>query len=246
MRARFRFYAELNDFLAPARRMRPFDCEFEGKQTVKHLIESLGVPHTEVDLVLVNGRSVDFGEVVQDGDWVSVYPVFEAFDIAPVSRVRPRPLRQTRFVLDGHLGRLAAYLRMLGFDTLYRADASDRELARISAEEHRILLTRDRGLLMRSQVTHGYAIREPAARRQLAEVVARFDLAGSAEPFTRCMVCNAPLREAAKEAVADRMPPLSREHYHEVKECTGCGRPYWKGSHYRRMMTLVDTISRML
>ena len=185
MQARFRFYAELNDFLPPERRMVPFDFEFRGNQTVKHLIESLGVPHTEVDLVLVNGRSVDFTEVVRDGDFVSVYPVFEGFDITPVSQVRPKPLRHTRFVLDGHLGRLAHYLRMLGFDTLYRNDYHDEQLARISAEEHRILLTRDRGLLMRSAVTHGYCVREAAPRQQLAEVVQRFDLARSIAPFTR-------------------------------------------------------------
>ena len=239
MQARFRFYAELNDFVPPERRMVPFDYVFEGRQTVKHLIESLGVPHTEVDLVLVNGRSVDFAELVADGDLVSVYPVFEGFDIATVSRVRPKPLRQVRFVLDTHLGRLAAWLRMIGFDTLYRNDYDDRELARISAEERRILLTRDRGLLMRSAVTHGYCVRESAPRRQLDEVVRRFDLAGCLDPFTRCMACNEPLRDVAKDAVAARMPALSRAHYHDVRECPGCGRVFWKGSHYRRMQQMV-------
>jgi len=244
MQARFRFYAELNDFLPPERRMVPFDYAFDGRQTVKHLIESLGVPHTEVDLVLVNGRSVDFTELVQEGDSVSVYPVFEAFDIAPVSRVRPQPLRHTKFVLDAHLGRLAAYLRMLGFDTLYRNDYTDQELARISAEEHRILLTRDRGLLKRSEVTHGYCVREAAPRRQLAEVVRRFDLAGSTAPFMRCLVCNEPLRAVAKEDVAERMPPVSRRHYHELRECPGCGRLFWNGSHYRRMLALLEEVVR--
>jgi uncharacterized protein with PIN domain len=243
VQARFRFYAELNDFLPPERRAVPFDCVFQGKQTVKHLIESLGVPHTEVDLVLVNGRSVDFGELAQNGDYISVYPVFEAFDIAPVTRVRPTPLRQVRFVLDGHLGRLAAYLRMLGFDTLYRNDYDDPQLARISAEEHRILLTRDRGLLMRSAVTHGYCVREAAPWRQLAEVVERFDLHGCVAPFTRCMVCNELLREVAKEAVAGRMPAVSRAHYDEVWECPGCARVFWKGSHYQRMLRLLAAIA---
>jgi uncharacterized protein len=242
VQAHFRFYAELNDFLPPERRMIAFEVAFQGKQTVKHLIESLGVPHTEVDLVLVNGESVAFDEIVRDGDLVSVYPVFEGFDIAPVSRVRPTPLRQTRFVLDGHLGRLAAYLRMLGFDTLYRNDYDDAELARISAEEHRILLTRDRGLLMRSAVTHGYCVREAAPRRQLAEVVHRFDLARCTAPFTRCMVCNDLLCEVAKDEVADRMPPLSRAHYDEVAECQGCKRVFWKGSHYQRMLRLLEAM----
>jgi len=240
VQARFRFYAELNDFLPPDRRMVPFDCVFQGKQTVKHLIESLGVPHTEVDLVLVNGRSVDFAALVEDGDYISVYPVFEGFDITPVTKVRPHPLRQVRFVLDGHLGRLAAYLRMLGFDTLYRNDYDDGRLARISADEHRILLTRDRGLLMRSAVTHGYCVREAAPRRQLMEVVRRFDLAGCVAPFTRCMVCNELLRDVARETVAERMPPVSRAHYDEVRECPGCGRVFWKGSHYQRMLRLLE------
>jgi uncharacterized protein with PIN domain len=259
VRAQFRFYAELNDFLPPDRRMVAFDLAFEGRQTVKHLIESLGVPHTEVDLILVNGRSVDFGELIADGDLVSVYPVFEGFDIALVSqttvpysrsgrtaqlsaRVRPKPLRQTRFVLDAHLGRLAAWLRMIGFDTLYRNDYEDRELARISAGEHRILLTRDRGLLMRSAVTHGYCVRESAPRKQLEEVVRRFDLVGSIDPFTRCMACNEPLRDVTKAAAADRMPPRSREHYDDLRECPGCGRVFWKGSHYRRMQRVLERL----
>jgi len=243
MQARFRFYAELNDFLPPERRMVAFDYPFQGRQTVKHLIESLGVPHTEVDLVLIDGRSVEFAELVQDGDAVSVYPVFEAFDIAPVSRVRPYPLRQVRFVLDAHLGRLAAYLRMIGFDTLYRNDYGDEDLARISGEEHRILLTRDRGLLKRSAVTQGYCIREAHARRQLAEVVRRFDLAGSMAPFTRCLMCNEPLRDRAKQEVAERMPPVSRAHYDEVRECPRCGRLFWNGSHYRRMRGMIQELS---
>jgi uncharacterized protein with PIN domain len=242
VQARFRFYAELNDFLPLERRMRSFAWTFEGRQTVKHLIESLGVPHTEVDLVLVNGQSVDFAELIADGDLVSVYPVFEGFDITPVSRVRPRPLRQTRFVLDVHLGRLASYLRMAGFDTLYHNDYDDRELARISADEHRILLTRDHGLLMRSAVTHGYYVRETAPRRQLEEVVRRFDLVASLEPFTRCMACNETLRAVSKEAVADRMPPVSRAHHDDLCECPGCGRVFWKGSHYRRMERILEAL----
>jgi len=244
MQARFRFYAELNDFLPPERRMLAFDYSFEGRQTVKHLIESLGVPHTEVDLILINGRSAGFDELVAEGDLVSVYPVFEGFDIAPVSRVRPKPLRQTRFVLDTHLGRLAAWLRMIGFDTLYRNDYDDRELARISAGQHRILLTRDRGLLKRSEVTHGYYVRETAPRRQLEEVVRRFDLAGSLDPFSRCMACNELLRDVPKESVADRMPPVSRARYDEVRECPGCGRVFWKGSHYRRMQRVLALLSQ--
>jgi uncharacterized protein len=239
-RACFRFYAELNDFLPPGRRGVTFAHAFGGSPSIKDLIEALGVPHTEVDLILVNGESVDFAYRVREGDRVSVYPVFESLDITPLLRVRPRPLREPRFVLDTHLGRLAAYLRLLGFDTLYRNDARDDELAQISSGEGRILLTRDRGLLKRSQVTHGYCVRETGPRRQLAEVVRRFDLSRSIAPFQRCMRCNGMLQPVRKEEVMDRLPPRTREYYDEFYICPACDRGYWKGSHYRQMRQLIE------
>lgn len=235
-----RFYAELNDFLPPKKRQVTFAHEVKGRSSVKDVIESLGVPHTEVDLILVNGESVDFGYLVQEGDRIAVYPVFETIDITPILKVRPRPLREPRFVVDGHLGRLAAYLRMLGFDTLYRNDFSDADLARLSAEEGRILLTRDRGLLKRSQVTHGYCLRNTAPRAQVEEVLERFDLAGLVQPFRRCLRCNGLLQPVAKAEVWDRLPPRTREEHDEFHRCQDCGQIYWKGSHYQRMARLID------
>jgi uncharacterized protein with PIN domain len=237
-----RFYAELNDFLARARRQTTFDYAFSGRVSVKDLIESLGVPHTEVDLILVNGASVDFSYLVQDGDNISVYPVFEALDITPVVRVRSRPLREPRFVLDTHLGKLAAYLRMLGFDALYRNDFADEELALISSQEGRILLTRDRGLLKRAVVTHGYCVREQHPRQQMVEVLRRFDLFAAMAPFSRCMRCNGTLEEVPKEAIVDRLPPLTQEYYDEFCVCSRCNRIYWQGSHYQRMEKLVTWV----
>lgn len=238
-RASFRFYAELNDFLPPARRGVAFAHDFRGSPSVKDVIESLGVPHAEVDLVLADGEPVDFGWRVPDGARVSVYPVFESLDIGPLTRVRPAPLRRTRFVLDGHLGRLARYLRMAGLDTLWRADCGDEELARLSAEEQRILLTRDRGLLMRRTVTHGHWMRETDPRRQLAEVLRRFDLLRSIEPFRRCLRCNHPLVPVAKEAVAGRLPPRVAERHDEYRLCPSCERVYWRGTHCDRMERIV-------
>ena len=238
----FRFYAELNDFLPPGRRMVGFTRAFEGSPSVKDLIEALGVPHTEVDLILVNGISVDFSYRVREGDRISVYPVFESIDITPLVRVRPRPLRETRFVLDAHLGRLAGYLRMLGFDTLYRNDYRDEELERISGSEGRILLTRDRGLLKRSRVTHGYCLRETDPRRQLAEVVQRFDLRRSIAPFQRCLHCNSLLQPIRKEAICDRLPPRTKQYYDGFFVCPACDRIYWKGSHYERMRQLIEAL----
>lgn len=242
--ARFRFYAELNDFLSPEHRQVTFTHTFELPGSVKDMIESLGVPHTEVDLILVNGASVDFSYRVQDGDQISVYPVFETLDISPVVRLRPKPLREARFVLDTHLGRLAAYLRLLGFDTLYRNDYKDDELAAISSKERRILLTKDRGLLKRNQVTHGYCVRATDPREQLLEVVQRFDLFSSFRPFRRCLRCNGLLEEVAKETVLDQLPAATAQTYDQYTRCQNCGRIYWPGSHYRRMRRLIEEVLR--
>ncbi len=211
---------------------------------VKDAIESMGVPHTEVDLILVNGASVDFAHLLGDGDRVSVYPVFESIDISPVLRVRPKPLREIRFLADTHLGRLAAYLRLMGFDTVYGHNLGDRDLARLASEDRRILLTRDRGLLMRSAVTHGYWLRQTDPRRQLPEVLERFDLASQVAPFTRCLRCNTPLAAASKEEVAGRLPRGVLERYEDFHQCPGCGRIYWEGSHHRRMSELIAAVLR--
>lgn len=237
-----RFYAELNDFLPRGRRQVAFAMPLERQASVKDLVESLGVPHTEVDLILVNGESVDFSYRVRDGDFISVYPVFEALDVGPLVRLRPRPLREPRFVLDAHLGKLALYLRMLGFDTLYRNDYADEELARVSSEEHRILLTRDLGLLKRSIVTHGYHVREDDPERQVVEVVRRFDLAGLAQPFGRCLRCNGELEAVEKAAVEHRLEPKTRLYYDEFRACRSCGRLYWKGSHHDHMRERVERL----
>jgi len=235
VRLSIRFYAELNDFLPPRRRQVEFEHVLAEHASVKHVIETLGVPHTEVDLVLVDGRSVDFAYRVQDGDRISVYPVFESFDISALERVRPRPLREPRFVLDVHLGRLAGYLRMVGFDALYRNDYDDATLADLSRSERRILLTRDRGLLKRSAVTHGYLLRASDPREQLAEVVRRFDLTGLIAEFTRCMRCNGVLAPVAKATIEHRLLPKTRRYYDEFAVCRDCERIYWKGSHYEDM-----------
>lgn len=241
-RISIRFYEELNDFLPAGQRKADIAHSFGNTGSVRDLIESMGVPHTEIDLILVNGISVDFDYQVQDGDRISVYPVFEALDIQPLTHLRPRPLRVTRFVLDVHLGRLAAYLRMLGFDCLYRNDYEDAALARLSVAEHRILLTRDRRLLMLKQVTHGYYVRARLPREQLVEVMTRFDLFRARRPFTRCLHCNGLIQPVDKEAVLEHLLPRTREYYEKFWQCARCGKIYWKGSHYRRMQRLLATV----
>jgi uncharacterized protein with PIN domain len=239
--ASFRFYAELNDFLSDKEESREQVRQFDVGGSVKDFIESFGVPHTEVDLVLVNGHPVDFSYTVRDGDRVSVYPVFESLDISSVSRVRREPLRDLRFVADVHLGRLAAYLRLAGFDVRYGNSASDAELARVVAREGRVLLTRDRYLLMRAEVSRGYWVRSTEPRQQLLEVVKRFDLGGSMRPFTRCLKCGTALQEAGWEAVRERVPPGVRGR-NAFRLCPICQRVYWEGSHYVRMRKLLEWV----
>lgn len=242
MEAFFRFYAELNEFLPQNRKYKSFSVSFKGRQSVKHLIESSGIPHTEVDLVLVNGQSVDFSYLVRQHDRISVYPVFESLDITPLLRLRPKPLRVPCFVLDGHLGRLAAYLRMLGFDALYRGDFDDEELAEISAGQSRILLTRDRGLLKRRLVTRGFCLRTKEPRQQLLDVVQRFDLLAQINPFTRCISCNGILQEVDKSEILEQLQQKTRKYFDHFSRCQECGKIYWKGSHHERMLTLLDWI----
>ena len=239
----FRFYEELNDFLPPAQRRLSFTHVFHARTTVKDMIEALGVLHTEVELILANEVSVDFSYIVQDGDRIAVYPVFEALDITPVLKVRTQVLRNPRFVLDTHLGRLARYLRLLGFDCLYRNDYADEALAEISVTEQRILLTRDRGLLKRRILTHGYYLRATDPRKQVCEVIRRLDLGQLSRTFTRCARCNGSIEPVAKHMIAARLEPNTCRYFHEFWTCRACRQVYWKGSHYTRLKTLMATFS---
>jgi len=240
--ATFRFYEELNDFLAPERRGHEFASACARAASTKHMIEALGVPHTEVELVLVNGESVGFDRILHDGDRVAVYPKFEALDITPLLRVRERPLREMRFVADAHLGGLAHLLRMTGFDTLYDNAFRDEEIERIAAAEQRIVLTRDRELLKRRTITHGCYVRALRSSEQIRELFDRLDLARSARPFTLCLHCNTPLDAVDKAQVAARLPPGVRDRYERFSTCPACKRVFWEGSHWQSMRAMVEKL----
>ncbi|MBV1790187.1 Mut7-C ubiquitin/RNAse domain-containing protein [Marinobacterium sp. D7] len=237
--ARIRFYAELNDFLPQAQRMRDQSCQFIAPAPVRHLIELCGVPHTEVELILVDGRSVDLEQRIDGGERISVYPCFERLDIAPLLRVRTEPLREIRFIADAHLGHLVRDLRMLGFDTLFNPQWDDAELARISAAEHRILLTRDRALLMRREITHGCYLRHQPHPVLLKSLIQRLDLCASIDPFCRCIRCNGHVSPADEEAVAQDLPPDRSGIQAPFYRCDDCRQVYWKGSHYRAMLSKI-------
>ena len=238
--ATVRFYEELNDFLPADRKKKQFPARFHSGDTVKALIESLGIPHTEVDLILINGRSAPFEQKVQQGDRISVYPVFESMEIGSVTKVRPAALRRTRFILDVHLGRLAKLLRMLGFDTLYSNSYDDSSLSRISRDQRRIILTRDRELLKRSVITHGYCLRSDQPMEQLLEVLKRFDLSEKVRPFSRCLRCNSVLLPIDAEKAAASVPEYVARFYDRFKTCPDCGRIYWQGSHWEHMRNILE------
>ena len=233
--AEFRFYEELNDFLEPGLRKRDFMVGIDRARSVKDAIESVGVPHTEVDLVLVDGKSVDFTHVLRGGERVAVYPMFELLDVAPLTHLRPRPLRDPRFIADVHLGKLARHLRMAGFDVLCGRDWDDDHIVAISNAERRTILTRDKAMLRRSDVERGYFVRSTESESQLGEVVRALQLESLVAPFVRCRECNAVLEDVTRESVERRLPEKVREFYDRFKRCPGCERVYWEGTHFARM-----------
>ncbi len=217
--ATFRFYEELNDFLPWRQRKRATEYRCARAATVKNAIEALGVPHTEVELILVNGESIDLSYLVREGDYISVYPKFETFDVRSLLKIRARPLREPRFIADAHLGGLARLLRMLGFDTLYSNDYRDEAIRAIAQAQQRIVLTRDRDLLKCRNITHGCFVHALRPRNQLREIVDRLQLADSARPLTLCLHCNLPLIAIDKAAVLDRLPPRVMQSYKRFSWC---------------------------
>lgn len=240
--ATFRFYEELNDFLPRNKRKLDFIHLFNGSPTVKDIIEAIGVPHVEVDLILVNGISVSFTYILKNDDMVSVYPVFETFDIKGVTRLRAEPLRDIKFILDVHLGKLTKSLRLFGFDSVYRNDYDDKTIVRISLEEHRIILTRDIGLLKMKAVTHGYFVRNQNSIEQLKEVLEYFELHTLIKPFSRCVKCNGQLEIVPKNEIIHLLEPLTTQYFNKFYRCNNCLRIFWEGSHYEKMNKFIKSI----
>jgi hypothetical protein len=233
--AEFAFDPELLRLLRTPRRITPLLYSFRGPQSTKHLIEALGIPHTEVGWVSVAGVPTELGYVVRDGDHLEVH----------AAAATDSPQAEPRFVIDGHLGRLAAGLRMLGLDCLYQSQALDDELYQEALTESRYLLTRDRRLLMRKDLVLGYLVRSLDPKVQLDEVSRRFGLPRWAVPFRRCIRCNDLLQPVDKRAILERLEPLTRAYFNEFRLCPSCRQIYWKGSHFERMQTTIaDVLAR--
>lgn len=228
----FRFHGELNDFLPPDQQGQTIPVPLNGAAAVKHPIESLGVPHPEVEAILANQQAVDFAYRLQAGDQIEVYPLNAKPAAASAVCLRPPLLAPMRFVLDTHLGQLATYFRLLGFDTLYRNDYADAELAQISSEETRLLLTRDRGLLKRKLVVYGHCVRSSEPRQQLIDVLRRYGLKDQVRVWQRCPLCNGELAAVAKAEILDQLELKTKLYYADFQRCCQCGQVYWQGSHY--------------
>jgi len=237
-----RFYEELNDFLPEEKRKVRFTHNYIDRASVKDIIESYGIPHTEIDLILVNGKSVRFDYLVNDGDDISVYPVFESLDITNIQHLRPKPLRNPKFIADVHLGRLARYLRMMGFDVLYKNDFDDKEIVTFSLSERRAILTKDRGILKRNEVTHGYWIRSTKVKEQVIEVIKRFDLKNNIKEFSRCIECNSALESIPKSKIIAGLPPKVSKSQESFFICPYCQKIYWKGTHHQKMLSFIQSV----
>jgi len=237
-----RCYAELNDFLSFEKKQENFTLSLKTPVTVAEVIELLGIPLSEVDLVMVNSQPVELNHRLFENDYVSIYPTFETFDISRLKTAQKQPLRITRFILDAHLGKLAKYLRMLGFDTLYKNDYGDMEIIEIAKVQKRIILSRDKLLLKSPMVDHGYYVRATEKHDQLIEVVEKFDLYSLFKSFTRCMTCNTVLLSKKKETVRNLIDPDIYRCFNEFFFCPACNKVFWKGSHFDRMERLILNI----
>lgn len=239
-----RVYAPLNDFLPPQRRQVSFGRRIRVPTSVKDLLEGVGIPHPEIAAVLIDEAPVGFDALVDRPCRVAAYPSFFHLDVPELPELRPPEPDPPQFVLDVHLGRLARYLRLLGFDTRYDRSADDDGLVQVSRGEGRILLTRDREMLMRAAVDHGHFIRSDDPWRQILDVARRYDLAGWIDPFTRCLKCNDLIYPIDKAEIEHRLEPGTRRHFDRFWECRSCGNLYWRGSHYQRLRGLVAEIDR--
>ena len=239
---RIRFHGDLSYFLGSGAAPEPvLEKRLREKTSVKDVIESCGVPHTEVDLILLNGDLVGFAHQLLANGEIDVFPVAAASELFPAHRLQQR--RLTAFVADGHLGKLARDLRLLGIDVRYDNRATDSQLLTIAITEHRALLTRDRHLLMHAVLQHGYCPHSHLHEEQTLEVVRRFDLAEFLAPYTRCLQCNGLLRRVAKADVLDQLEPLTRIYYEDFRRCTECGKVYWPGSHFAKLQARIERIA---
>lgn len=237
-----RFYGALNRFLKSTQRYRDFRYFVKGVPSIKDTLEALGVPHTEIDCIVVNGRCMRFSYQVRGGERIRVYSDAEMVKLRKVIRLKPKLPLNPKFVLDVHLGKLARHLRLLGFDTIYEKDLEDAAIARLGQRGGRIVLTRDIALLKHKSIRRGYFVRATDPPKQIREIVRQFALAGKMRPFRLCLVCNGKIRKVAKSKIIHRLPPLTKKYYEKFYLCPNCDKIYWQGAHYKQLTRLINAV----
>ncbi len=240
----FRFFGELNDFLLPERKKKVFQHTVKGRPSIKDTLEALGVPHTEIDCILVNGQSVDFFYQVQEGDKILVYPQKVQPKIRKVKHLQPKMVGRPRFVVDSHLGKLVRHLRLLGFDSFYKKVFPDPEIVQIAVKEKRVVLTRDIGLLKNKVVKSAYWLRTPDPLQQLKDVLKQFNLYSKINPFSLCLECNGKIKRVAKQRISGHLPSKVKEYYNKFYQCQSCRKIYWQGSHYNKLSQIVGRVKK--
>lgn len=246
IRPKIRFYGDLVDLVSGVGSdKRIIERSLTEPTSVKDLIEGCGVPHTEVDFILADANPVDFSYKVISSEHISVYPFFKSLEIPDSQRLQTKKPDELKFLVDVNLGKLAKHLRLAGFDAAYRNDVRDSELIKQMEEENRILLTRDRKLLMRNAVKIGYLPRSDDPTKQLEEVFKRFDLFDEIQPYTRCVNCNGVLKNVSKESVMEELEPLTKKYFEEFSQCPDCGQVYWKGSHRNRLNSRLERLLKL-
>ncbi|WP_020680657.1 Mut7-C RNAse domain-containing protein [Marinobacterium rhizophilum] len=237
-----RCHGRLNELLPPSQRWRVRTMHLKQEITLQQLLIPLHIPHPEVDLVMVNGAPARLDYCVRHGDQIHIYPDIGDIDDAAIVPLRVRPLPRARFILDVHLGRLARRLRLLGLDCWYRSQMDDRAIVRLARIQERVILTRDRGLLQRVEVSHGYYVRAIRPEAQLREVLARFEPGPWLRPLSRCMRCNGLIETMSGEEVQRLSRPDLEREFSVIYRCVGCHQLYWQGSHYEQLRKYVDQL----
>lgn len=232
------FFGSLTDLS----KARMIELEPGVNQTIKDCIERLGVPHTEVYFITLNGKFVKFDKIVENGEMYFVYPDCD-FEIPEEYILTPKYEGEPKFILDIHLGGLTRYLRMLGIYADFGV-IEDEKIIEKATNEDLIILTKDRIMLKNSEVKHGYIVRSDDPKQQLIEVSRRYKLKDWFNPFTRCIVCNGRLLPIEKSKILDKIPEKVKEMYDEFSICSGCEKIYWGGTHYEKMVRFIEEIRK--
>ena len=243
--AQFRFFGKSNDLLPVKRKNIWFFHSFNGQPSIKDSIESLGVPHTEIDFILVNGKSVTFAYQLKPDDKVAIYSGPFKKNNRGMRYLNKREFSKPQFVLDAHLGKLTRYLRLLGFHVLYQRNYPDQAIVKDARMYERIVLTRDVGLLKNKIIQHGYWVRETNPIKQIKEIVKKFCLSKRIKPFRICLECNGKIKKVAKTKILNRLLPETQKYYRQFYMCQQCMRIYWQGTHFKKLTTLIKKIQQV-